>query len=485
MPEQLAPARSEDVDELLAQIPGWTLRWGVTLMFGVVLLLLGLAWFVKYPDVIKGKITITTNTPPATIVARSGGPIHLLVPDKTLLTANEAFAIIGGTARYDDVLTVRRSLEAFGKTLDRATVGGPGASDSRLPDSSGELRVRLELGELQAPYNALLLRWKEWQALEVRGNSNQQRKSIVNEQIGGYEQIGERLTRQLTLLEQEYRLLLRTYETRYKPLARSGSISTEQLEVKRDELIGKTKAIEAAHADISENDNRIIGLRSQKAEYDFDQTDRQLAARNGLRDAFTGLLNAITAWENTYVLKSPIAGRLNYLNFMHENSVLVTGQDVAGIVPTTDPVSIPTANLDWPADSSSTQATTVTAAAPTRSGAAMPGQYIGELFIEPAGSGKVAVGQVVNITLLSFGKKEYGMLRGRVASVADISTTINAGGQPQSVYKLYVALPKGLTTTVNKTLPFRYGLEGTAEVITKDIRVVERIFENIRSVVSS
>ena len=450
MPQPVISApRAEDVDELLAQMPGWPLRWGISLMFGIVLLLLGLAWFVKYPDVIKGKITITTNTPPATVVARIGGPIHLLATDKTLLKANEAFATIGGNTRYDDVMTLRQTLDSFRVSMDKDRLL---AGEVSLPDSP-------ELGELQTPYNALLLRWKEWQALRVRGTSNQQRKGIVNEQIGGLDQVGERLYRQLELLEQEYALLRRTYINRYQPLQKSGSISVEQLEVKRDELITKSKAIEAARASIAENDNRIIGLRSQKAEYDFDQTDRQLAARNSLRDAFTGLLNAINTWETAYVLKTPIAGRLNYLNFMHENSILAAGQEVAGIVPS---------------------------AYNTKAGMAVPGiagEYVGELFIEPSGSGKVSVGQAVNITLSSFGKKEFGMLRGRVATVADISTTISGGDQPQNVYKLYVSLPKGLTTTVNKKLIFRYGMEGTAEVITKDIRVLERIFDSIRSAV--
>lgn len=450
-------SHTDDVDELLAQMPGWPLRWGISLMFGVIILLLGLAWFIKYPDVIKGKITITTNTPPATVVARAGGPIHLLAADKTLLEANEVFATIGGTARYPDVLVLREALNSFQSAFDTSqpTMDSPSYSLS-LPD-------RLELGELQAPYNVLLLRWKEWQALDVRGNSNQQRKGIVNEQIGGLQQVGNRLNRQMELLEQEYELLRRTYETRYKPLQRSGSISIEQLEVKRDELIEKTKAIEAGRAAVSENENRIVALRSQKAEFDFDQTDRQLAARNGLRDAFTGLLNAITAWETTYVLKAPIAGRLNYLNFLHENSVLVVGQEVAGIVPSPDSSGAAPLGMTVPG---------------------LVGSYVGELFIEPSGSGKVAVGQAVNITLLSFSKKEFGMLRGRVATVADISTTLSAGGQPQSVYKLYVSLPKGLTTTVNKKLPFRYGLEGTAEVITKDIRVLERMFDSIRQAFS-
>ena len=458
MPQSITTAyHSDDVDELLAQMPGWPLRWGISLMFGVVLLLLVLAWFIKYPDVIKGKITITTNTPPATVVARANGPIHLLSTDKTMLAASDVFATIGGTASYKDVLTLRTLLDAFQRAFDAHQLSA-GAGNLSFPDL-------LELGELQTPYNVLLLRWKECQALDVRGSSNQQRKGIVNEQIDGLYQVGNRLNRQRDLLEQEYELLRRTYETRYKPLQKSGSISIEQLEIKRDELITKTKAIEAAQATITENENRVITLRSQKAEYDFDQTDRQLAARNRLRDAFTGLLNAITAWETAYVLKTPIAGRLNYLNFMHENSVLVVGQEVAGIVPSSDNTNTHTNRLDVVVPS-------------------VVSQYVGELFIEPSGSGKVAVGQAVNITLLSFGKKEFGMLRGRVATFPDISTTLNAGGQPRNVYKLYVSLPKGLITTVNKKLPFRYGLEGTAEVITNDVRVLERLFDSIRAVFS-
>ncbi|QJW89355.1 hypothetical protein HNV11_08145 [Spirosoma taeanense] len=455
MPPPVLPAPPVDeADELMAQMPSWPLRWGISLMFGVVLLILGLAWFVKYPDVIKGKITITTNNPPATVVARSSGPIHLLTTDKTMLKANQPFATIGGVVRYEDVLALRKTLTLFRAVLDNDRA----RAVSRSP--AGWLPEGLELGELQVPYNALLLRWKEWQALAVRGSSNWQRKGIVNEQIAGFEQISARLGRQLELLEQEYALLRRSYETRYKPLQQSGSISIEQLEAKRDELMAKTKAIEIARASIAENENRIIALRSQKAEYDFDQTDRQLAASNELRDAYTGMLNAITTWETAYVLKTPIAGRLNYLNFLHENSVLVAGQEVAGIVPAPGKDGKGESGLAVPG---------------------LAGAYVGELFIDPFGSGKVAVGQVVNIALLSFGKKEFGMLRGRVATVADISTTLSAGGQPQTVYKLYVSLPNGLTTTVNKKLPFRYGMEGTAEIITKDIRVLERIFDSVRA----
>jgi hypothetical protein len=457
MPQNHIPSiYSHDIDELLTQMPSGPLRWGISLMFGVVLLLLGLSWFIKYPDVIKGTITISTNNPPAMVVARASGPLHLFVNDKAPLQLDEAFAVVGGTTRYEDYVTLKNYLNEFAPFLKAGNTPSTGTFSPSLPE-------QIELGELQEPYNSLLLRWKEWQGLAIRNTSNQKRKYIVNEQIGGLEQISTRLGRQLELQEHEYSLLLRSYEKRYRPLQQSGGISIEQLEAKRDELINKEKEIEATRARITENENRIIAFNSQKIEYDFNQTDQQLAAQNALRDAYTKLTNALAAWQNKYVLKAPIKGRLNYLNFLHENSLVVVGQEVAGIVPPTDSL-----------------------ASASQKGA-VPGlntPYIGELYIESSGAGKVEVGQTANINLLSFSKKEFGMLRGRVATVADISTKLNAGGQPRSVYKLYVSLPSGLVTTTHKKLPFRYGMEGDAEVITKDIRVIERIFDSISSAVA-
>ena len=135
MPQLItSTSHADDVDELLAQMPGWPLRWGISLLFGVVVLLLGLAWFIKYPDVIKGKITITTNTPPATVVARTGGPIHLLSADKSILVADEVFATIGGTARYDDVLALRQALDLFQPALETnqsSTLSAPRRAGTR------------------------------------------------------------------------------------------------------------------------------------------------------------------------------------------------------------------------------------------------------------------------------------------------------------------------------------------------------------------
>lgn len=437
------PRRSEEVDEILSEMPSWTLRWGLTVIFGIVATILILSYFVKYPDVIKGKISITSNNPPVPLVARTSGNIVLIVPDKSLVKENDVLGYLKSATKYDDLLQLKQKLN-FIKNSSANTLNA---------DSLRQFTDDLQLGELQVPYNNFLLKIKEIGSLDIRSQNTNLRKSSINQQINEYIQISERLKRQVQLLENEYNLQKKNFDNRYKALHKAGSISTEQLEQKQDEVFQKLKAVEAAKSSYDENQNRIITLQSQKVEVDFEQKDRQLNSNNLLLDAYTNLLNQLNIWEQRYLLKATISGKVNYLNFIKQNSYINENQEIANIVP-------PTGNINT----------------------SLSSLYVGELFLETSGSGKIAEGQDVNIILDNFSKKEFGILKGKVASIADVSSTITStSGNNQSVYKVYVNLPNGLTTSSKKKLSFRYGMQGNAEVITKDISILGRIFDTIRT----
>ena len=51
--------RSEEVQEVMGQVPAWIVRWGITLLFLVVVALLVGSCFFKYPDVITADMTLT------------------------------------------------------------------------------------------------------------------------------------------------------------------------------------------------------------------------------------------------------------------------------------------------------------------------------------------------------------------------------------------------------------------------------------------
>jgi mRNA-degrading endonuclease HigB of HigAB toxin-antitoxin module len=44
------------------------------------------------------------------------------------------------------------------------------------------------------------------------------------------------------------------------------------------------------------------------------------------------------------------------------------------------------------------------------------------------------------------------------------------------MYTINVSLPNGLKTSYNKDLDFKAEMQGQADIITKDLRLIERIF---------
>ena len=47
-------------------------------------------------------------------------------------------------------------------------------------------------------------------------------------------------------------------------------------------------------------------------------------------------------------------------------------------------------------------------------------------------------------------------------------------------YLVNVDLPDGLTTTFDKTLEFKQEMDGTARIITRDLRLIQRFFHEFR-----
>ena len=85
-------------------------------------------------------------------------------------------------------------------------------------------------------------------------------------------------------------------------------------------------------------------------------------------------------------------------------------------------------------------------------------------------SGKVKTGQLVNIKLSGYPYLEYGMVRGIVKSKSLV---------PQEMLILLkLSLPDGLTTLYGTKLEFTQNMQGTAEIITENIRLLQKISQS-------
>ena len=95
---------SEEVHEIMSEIPSWILRYGITILFIIILILLVGSWFYKYPDIIKVNITLTSTNPPTSIISRSTGNIDtLFVKDNEEVKAQTPLAVIQNSAKTEDV----------------------------------------------------------------------------------------------------------------------------------------------------------------------------------------------------------------------------------------------------------------------------------------------------------------------------------------------------------------------------------------------
>ena len=96
--------RSEEVQEVMGQIPAWIVRWGITVLFIVVLALLVGSYFFKYPDVITADMTLTSRHPIAQIVARTSGKISkLFVTEGEKVVPGTLLGVIQNPALTEDV----------------------------------------------------------------------------------------------------------------------------------------------------------------------------------------------------------------------------------------------------------------------------------------------------------------------------------------------------------------------------------------------
>ncbi len=112
--------RSEEVQEVMGQVPAWIVRWGVTVLFAVVLVLLVGSYFFKYPDVIATEMTLTSREPVVKVVARSSGKISgLYVFNGQDVKMDALLGVVENPARTEDVLRLKKLLARYMEEPER------------------------------------------------------------------------------------------------------------------------------------------------------------------------------------------------------------------------------------------------------------------------------------------------------------------------------------------------------------------------------
>ena len=415
---------SDPVREIMGKPPKRILRWGTTIMFLVFVLFIFFAWLIRYPDTIPAPVEITTTNPPVTLVTKITGHINsLFVKEREKVNVGQLVALMETTASMKEI-------ELLKQTID--TIKTPETLSSRL------LPAFSELGELQGFYGTFLKNLSDLNNYMINDFYGSKIASLTDE-INGIQEFISRLSIKEKLYSENQRLEAKKY-SRDSSLYASKVIAESGLENSHQSLLRVSMELQQARLDHSSKTIELSEKRQQLQDYRITRIDEKEKLVSVLHETFLNLKAQINLWENTYLLISPIEGIVSFTKFWSVNQSVVKDEPVVSIVP-----------ID-------------------------AGKFLGRINLKMERSGKVKTGMVVNIKLSGYPYMEYGMVRGIVKSKSLVPA--------EDAYVIEIELPNGLTTLYGKTLDFTQNMQGTAEIITENIRLIQKIVNPFRYMVS-
>ncbi len=415
---------SDPVREIMGNPPRRILRWGTGVMFSVFVLFILFAWLIRYPDTIPAPVEITTSNPPVTLVTKITGNIkYLYVTEKEKVTAGQLLAVMETTASIDEINRLKQIVD---------TVKKPEFLTSKiLPEFS-------ELGELQETYGTFRRDLSDLKNY-LENDFNGFKIVSLTEEIRGIQEYINRLIVKETLYAENQKLEAKKF-MRDSMLFVDKIIPESELEKSHQALIRLNIELQQVRLDHSEKSIEMAEKRQLLQDYNIKRVEDKENLVAVLNESYMNLTARIKIWDNTYLLISPVDGIVSFTRFWNANQSVVKDEPVITVIP-----------LET-------------------------GNFLGRINLKMLRSGKVKPGQKVNIKLSGYPYLEYGMVRGVIKSKSLVAS--------RDAYIIEIDLPDGLTTLYGIKLDFAQNMQGTAEIITEDLRLLQKIVNPFRYMIS-
>lgn len=416
--------RSEEVQEILTRPPHGLIRYGISIICAVIIILFIGCFFFKYPDIVTGEVIITTENPPVWLVAKTNGRIkELYCSDKQSVNQGTLLAVIDNTANTIDIQQM--------DVLLRNVI----ISDSLFYIPSDILMKSYEFGDIQSHFSLFTKAAINYDNF-LTINLTQQEKQALQKQISGKQNYSKVLREQLTLKENELKLGKSAYD-RDKLLFERGVISKSEFESSEQTYINLQQSLhQLRNAIISESVESVQMSESvKKISLQYLQEKNQYLS--DLKSAYKELQAAIEQWKQTYLLISPINGKMTFNTYWQKDQFVDAGIKIFAVVPTN------------------------------------PGEIIGKITLTSTGIGKVKEGQTANIKINGYPYMEYGVLKAMV-------NTISLVPDEEDKYTAEVRFINGMKTTTAQIIDLKGELSGQADVITEDKSIGQRLISPLR-----
>mgnify|MGYP003913447385 CR=1 FL=1 len=414
--------RSESVQDILSQPPHWMIRWGNTIIFIILLLILLMSYMIKYPEFISAPIIVTSQNPPEKLEARTNSKIEkIYIKDHQEVKKDEVLIVLQSTANYQDVLKLKKMVDSI--------------SPAQLSSFPVNEVATYKLGELQSDYNTFAKAFQD-EKLFTR------LQPYAPENLAANQSISESRSRITTLRQQKnlevakYELTKKNYQ-RSQELFNQGVIAAMELENEKIKFLQAQQNIENLNISLSQMEEGISNLNKTKSGASINTEKDKITYSSQTLQLFEQLRKSLRQWEQDYLIVSSTNGTASFQQFYGEKQFVKAGDPILSILP-----------KDKEA-------------------------LVGRMQVPTVNSGKITKGEKVLIKLDNYRFQEYGIVEGKVQN-------ISLSPDEKGNYYVDVILSKGLKTSYNKKLVFDKELRGNAEIVTQDLRLIERFFYQIR-----
>jgi multidrug resistance efflux pump len=189
---------------------------------------------------------------------------------------------------------------------------------------------------------------------------------------------------------------------------------------------------------IINNEAKLNQLKKEIVSTGIQKLEQQQKLELIVQEVRQNALAQIAKWKENYLFLAPAAGTLSYLAFFESGQFIESSKQCFSIVPKN-------------------------------------GKLLGHAELPIQGS--VKVGQYVSIRLDSYPFEQFGTVSGKISSIS-----LRPG---MNKFWVTVELPSQLLTSQGKTLSFKQQLTGTAQIITEDLRLWQRLFYQFRKILQA
>ncbi len=410
--------RSDEVQEIISAVPSWMIRWGITLIFGLIVMLISLSWFIKYPDIIFGNATLTTLEPPVKLVVKSSGKLtNIILADGSRVEKNQVIAEMENPITQEGIEFLKNYVLEIREYLSDKDLDLPITNETFV------------FGAMQTTFNELQKNGKDLQELK-QNNFSIQKINTLRSKIVQYKKLILISSEQTQLFKKE----LVNAEDKYKAeqqLYAKGVIA--KMDFYKEESVFRQKQMDLENLKKAATEQQItlINLQQELNDAAFQYQENERTLTNNIQANLLDIENGIENWQQNYSFIAPISGKLVWLEKIHQNQFIESGRSLFAI----------TTNNE---------------------------KFIALATIPASGFGKIKTGQTARIKLSNYPSYEFGHLEGIVYKLTEIPN--------ENSYQVEIRLNNDMTSSYNKLLTFTPEMTGTAEIVTDDLRVMQRIF---------